>query len=65
MLWNQIIRMISEGSCETEDWSNDAENSVSLFAGCNVVNVKTMPSMGYREQCMAIEELFNVRCKIH
>ncbi len=21
------IRMISEGSCETEDWSNDAENS--------------------------------------
>ncbi len=24
---NQHIRMISEGSCETEDWSNDAENS--------------------------------------
>ncbi len=22
------IRMISEGLCETEDWSNDAENSV-------------------------------------
>ncbi len=21
------IRMISEGSCDTEDWSNDAENS--------------------------------------
>ncbi len=23
---NQHIRMISEGSCDTEDWSNDAEN---------------------------------------
>ncbi len=24
---NQYIRMISEGSHDTEDWSNDAENS--------------------------------------
>jgi len=24
---NQHIRMISEGSCETEDWSNAAGNS--------------------------------------
>ncbi len=24
---NQYIRMISEGSCDTEDWSNDAEIS--------------------------------------
>ncbi len=24
---NQHIRMISEGSCDTEDWRNDAENS--------------------------------------
>ncbi len=24
---NQNIRVISEGSCDTEDWSNDAENS--------------------------------------
>ncbi len=24
---NQHITMISEGSCDTEDWSNDAENS--------------------------------------
>ncbi len=24
---NQNIRMSSEGSCDTEDWSNDAENS--------------------------------------
>ncbi len=26
--------MISEGSCDTEDWSNDAENSV-LITGIN------------------------------
>ncbi len=25
---NQHIRMISKGSCDTEDWINDAENSV-------------------------------------
>ncbi len=24
---NQLISMISEGSCDTEDWSNDAENT--------------------------------------
>ncbi len=24
---NQHIRMISEGSCDTENWSNDVENS--------------------------------------
>ncbi len=24
---NQHIRMFSEGSCDTEDWNNDAENS--------------------------------------
>ncbi len=23
---NQHIRMISEGSCDTEDWNNDAKN---------------------------------------
>ncbi len=26
-LQNQLIRMISEGSYDIEDWSNDAENS--------------------------------------
>ncbi|MGL5643899.1 MAG: hypothetical protein ACRCW3_03980 [Metamycoplasmataceae bacterium] len=30
----QNIRMISEGSCDTEDWSNDAENS-ALITGMN------------------------------
>ncbi len=27
---NQYIRMISEGSRDTEDWNNDAENSALL-----------------------------------
>ncbi len=27
---NQYIRIISEGSCDTEDWNNDAENSALL-----------------------------------
>jgi len=31
---NHHIRMISEGSCDTEDWSNDAENS-ALITGIN------------------------------
>ncbi len=26
---NQHIRMISEGSCDTEDWNNDVENSAA------------------------------------
>jgi len=33
---NQHIRMISEGSCDTEDWSNDAENS-ALTTGINKI----------------------------
>jgi len=28
--------MISEGSCDTEDWSNDAENS-ALISGINYI----------------------------
>ncbi len=27
---NQHIRIISERSCDTEDWSNDAENSEEI-----------------------------------
>ncbi len=27
---NQHIRKISEGSCDNEDWSNDAENSALI-----------------------------------
>ncbi len=33
---NQHIRMISEGSWDTEDWSNDAENS-ALVTGINYI----------------------------
>ncbi len=30
MFLEQQIRMISEGSCDTEDWSNDAENTALI-----------------------------------
>ncbi len=30
------IRVISEGSCDTEDWSNDAENS-ALITGIHYI----------------------------
>ncbi len=36
MFLEQQIRMISEGSCETEDWSNDAEN-VALITEINYI----------------------------
>ncbi len=29
--------MISEGSCDTEDWSNDAENSAFAITGINYI----------------------------
>lgn len=39
--------------------------TVTLAEGADVVNVKTMPSMGYREHHMLIEEiLFNPRNKM-
>ncbi len=37
---NQFIRMISEGLCDTEDWSNDAENSAlpyELYIKTNIL----------------------------
>jgi len=34
MFLEDHIRVISEGSCDTEDWSNDAENS-ALITGIN------------------------------
>ncbi len=36
---NQHIRMISEGSCYTEDWSNDAENSALITEINNIQNI--------------------------
>ncbi len=35
---NQHIRMISEGSCDTEDWSNDAENSALITGIKSILN---------------------------
>ncbi len=29
--FQQLIKMISDGSCDTEDWSNDAANSASAL----------------------------------
>jgi len=39
------IRMISEGSFDTEDWRNDAENSslttrINYFLKCNILKQK-------------------------
>ncbi len=34
---NQHIRMISEGSCDTEDWRNNAENSGSAITEINYI----------------------------
>ncbi len=36
---DQHIRLISEGSCDTEDWSNDAENTA--FHHRNKLHFKT------------------------
>ncbi len=36
LIINQHIKMISEGSRDTEDWSNDAENS-ALIAEINYI----------------------------
>ncbi len=38
---NHHIIMISEGSCDTEDWSNDAENSALHHR--NKWHFKTLP----------------------
>jgi len=39
MFLDQPIRMISEGSCDTEDWSNDAENT-ALITGITYSSFK-------------------------
>jgi len=42
---NQHIIMIYEGSCDTEDWSNDAENSTwssmekKVILNCNNIHI--------------------------
>jgi len=37
MFIEQQISIISEGSCDTEDWSNYAENSAFLITGINYI----------------------------
>ncbi len=37
IILNQHIKMISEGSCDTEDWSNDAENSALQIIQINCI----------------------------
>ncbi len=32
--------MISEGSCDTEDWSNDAENSALLYRNTLYIKIE-------------------------
>ncbi len=33
------IRMISDGSCDTEDWSDDAENTALITAKNEIFNM--------------------------
>jgi len=56
--------MISEGSCDTEDWSNDAENSAShnrnklhfkIFSERKVILNCTNISQYYCFYCILIE----------
>ncbi len=35
--------MISEGSCDTEDWSNDAANSAMTVILYNIMYTKVLP----------------------
>ncbi len=44
---NQYIKMISEGSCDTEDWHNDAENSAlhhinKLYFNIQIKNINVI-----------------------
>ncbi len=43
---NLYIRMISEGSCDTEDWSNDAENT-ALITEINYIYITLMEKSEY------------------
>jgi len=38
--------MISEGSCDTEDWANDAEKSVFLIQFYFIFNDQVKSSLG-------------------
>ncbi len=54
---NQHIRMISEGSCDTEDWSNDAENS-ALITEINYVLTDIHIENSYLKNCNNISQFY-------
>jgi len=37
---NQVVRKISEGLCDTEHWSNDAENSAITGINYNLLYIQ-------------------------
>ncbi len=61
---NQHIAMISERSCDTEDWSNDAENSKKTFFFWDQINsvlvnqkyffkkIKFSPTPNFEQLCI-------------
>jgi len=59
---NHHIRVISEGSCDTEDWSNDAGNT-ALITGINyiLINVYTVFWFSLWEHKRHISETINNR----
>ncbi len=56
---NHHIRMISEGSCDTEDWSNDAENSAAHHS-----NKWQFNRYSHRKQLFLIVKIFHNCCCI-
>ncbi len=59
-LWvvNQYIRMISERSCDTEDWRNDAENS-DLITKINYIFENNRKKTSNRKQLFEIVTIFH------
>ncbi len=52
--------MISEGSCDTEDWSNDAENS-ALITGINYI-FKYIKKKIFISNCNNISQYYCFYC---
>ncbi len=67
---NQHIIMISEGSCDTEDWSNDAENSTltsqKYITFQNIFKQKTVPwNCNYISQSNTVFTVFLIKWMQH
>ncbi len=61
----QHIRMISEGSCDTEDWSNDAENSALIITNNYSLTDITTESSCFKLHffhTITILTIFNNKC---